>query len=97
MRDMRGALTLSVLLIAFLVLTPLAGATTYEAWMDGLYDAEVEGDLLAAISLQSVVESAPLTSRGCVDTVVAVCSSGDDAAADLTDPSPRTARAPPAS
>ncbi|OLC01048.1 MAG: hypothetical protein AUH30_01130 [Candidatus Rokubacteria bacterium 13_1_40CM_68_15] len=97
MRAMSRALKLSALLIAFLVLTPWAGASTYEVWTDGIYDAEFEADLLAAISLQSVVESAPLTSRGCVHAVVAMCSPGDDAAADLTEPSPRTARAPPAS
>jgi hypothetical protein len=94
---MPAATGLARLLILFLVLTPLAGASTYEVWMDGLYDADFDGDLLAAISLQSVIESAPLSSHGSVDVVVAVCSPGDDAAADLTDPSPRTARAPPAS
>jgi hypothetical protein len=92
---MRGTLRLSVLLM--LVVTPWAGASTYEAWTDGLSDGEFEGDLLAAISLQSVVESAPFTSRGCVDAAGSVCAPADDAGLDLTDPSPRTARAPPAS
>ena len=93
--DVRRALGLSVLLIAVMLLTPFAGASMYEAWTDGLSDADVEGDLLAATSLQSVVESAPFTSRCCTDMVVAVFSVGNDTAADLTDPSPRTARAPP--
>ena len=94
---MPAAVGLARLLIVFLVLTPLAGASTYEVWMDGLYDADFDSDLLAAISLQSVIESAPLSSHASVYVVVAVCSPGDDAAADLTDPSPETARAPPAS
>src|SRR5216117_3179942 len=61
---MPAATGLAGLLIVFLVLTPLAGASTYEVWMDGLYDADFDGDLLAAISLQSVIESAPLSSHG---------------------------------
>jgi hypothetical protein len=97
MHRMRAALRLGGLLIVFLVLTPLAGASTYEAWTDGIYDADFDGDLLVAISLQSVVESAPFTSRGCVDAAGSVCAPADDAGLDLTDPSPRTARAPPAS
>lgn len=89
------ALGLSVLLMAVVVSTPFAGASTYEAWTDGVCDADFEGDLLAATNLQSVVESAPLSSRCRVDVVVAVFSVGDDTAADLTDPAPRSARAPP--
>src|SRR2546425_1093981 len=64
---MPAAAGLAGLLIVFLVLTPLAGASTYEVWMDGLYDADFDSDLLAAISLQSVIESAPLSSHGSVD------------------------------
>src|SRR5438105_1726928 len=37
---MPAAAGLAGLLIVFLVLTPLAGASTYEVWMDGLYDAD---------------------------------------------------------
>ena len=88
---------LRVLLLGVLVLTPFAGASTYEAWTDGLYDADFDNDVLAAISLQSVVENASLISSGYVDVIVAVVSPGDDVAADLVDPSPHTARAPPTS
>ncbi len=94
---MHTRILLNVLLLSVIVLTPFAGASTYEAWTDGLYDGEFDSDVLAAISLQSVIESAPLSSNGGVDVVVAVVSPGDDTAADLTDPSPRTARAPPTS
>ena len=97
MHPMPAALRLGGLLIVFLVLTPLAGASTYEVWTDGIYDADFDGDLLAAISLQSVVESTPLSSRGCIDAPGPICAPADDAGADLTDPSPSTARAPPAS
>jgi len=91
------AVGLTILLIAVVLVTPFAGAVTYETWTYGLSDAAFDSEVLAAISLQSVVESAPRISRGCVEVVVAVISVGNDTAADLTDPSPRTARAPPTS
>ena len=98
MHAMRAALgLLGDLLIVFLVLTPLAGASTYEVWTDGIYDGDFDGDLLAAISLQSVVETAPLSGRDCIDAPGRICGPRDDAGADLADPSPSTARAPPAS
>ena len=89
------ALALTVLLIGFIVFTPFAWASTYEAWMDGLYDAELQNDLLALSTLQLVINGAVLTSSGRVDVVVAVLSPGDDRVADLADLSPRSARAPP--
>jgi len=94
---MHAVVGLRILLIAFVLLTPFAGASTYETWAHGISDADFENEVLAALSLQSVVESGPLISNDCVDVVVAVLSPGNDTAADLTDPSPRTARAPPAS
>ena len=95
---MRSSLRLSVLLLlSVVVLTPFAGAATYEAWTDGIFDGDFDAEVLAALSLQSVFESAPISSGQCVDVVVAVVSPGDDTAADLTDPSPQTARAPPTS
>jgi len=97
MPDMRAALGLGGLLIVFLVLTPLAGASTYEVWTEGIYDADFDGDLLVAISLQSVVERAPLGSGDYIDVPGPLCAPGDDAGADLAAPSPSTARAPPAS
>jgi len=89
------ALALTVLLIGFIVFTPFAWASTYEAWTDGLYDAELQNDLLALSTLQLVINGAVLTSSGRVDVVVAVLSPGDDRVADLADLSPRSARAPP--
>jgi len=95
---MHAGLRLSVLLLlSVVVLTPFAGAATYEAWTDGLFDGDFDAEVLAALSLQSVIESAPTTSGDYVEVVVAVVSPGDDTAADLTDPSPQTARAPPTS
>jgi len=95
---MPASLRLSVLLLlSVVVVTPFAGAATYEAWTDGLFDGDSDAEVLAALSLQSVIESAPISSGQCVDVVVAVVSPGDDTAADLTDPSPQTARAPPTS
>ncbi len=93
---MHAGLRLSVLLLlAVVVLTPFAGAATYEAWTDGLFDGDFDAEVLAALSLQSVIESAPSSSGDYVEVVVAVVSPGDDTAAHLTDPSPQTARAPP--
>ena len=93
---MHASLRLSVLLLlAVVVLTPFAGAATYEAWTDGLFDGDFDAEVLAALSLQSVIESAPSSSGDYVEVVVAVVSPGDDTAANLTDPSPQTARAPP--
>ena len=89
------ALALTVLLIGFIVFTPFAWASTYEAWTDGLYDAELQNDLLALSTLQLVINGAVLTSSGRVDVVVAVLSPGDDRVADLTDPSTLSVRAPP--
>jgi len=94
---MRVALALTVLLIGFIAFTPFAWASTYEAWMDGLYDAELQNDLLALSTLQLVTNGVVLTSGGRVDVVVAVLSPGDDSVADLADLSPRSARAPPTS
>ena len=95
---MHAGLRLSVLLLlGFIVFTPFAGAATYEAWTEGLFDADFDAEVLAALNLQSVIERAPISSGDCVDVVVAVVSPGNDAAVDLTDPSPRTARAPPTS
>src|ERR1043166_8940295 len=60
---MPAATGLAGLLILFLVLTPLAGASTYEVWMDGLYDADFDGDLLAGQSgSRGHVEDATRTS-----------------------------------
>ena len=95
---MQAALRLSLLvLLSVVVLTPFAGAATYEGWTDGIFDGDFDAEVLAALSLQSVIESAPISSGQCVDVVVAVVSLGDDTAAHLTDLSPQTARAPPTS
>src|SRR5262245_29131599 len=97
MHAMPAALRLGGLLIVFLVLTPLAGASTYEGWTDGIYDADFDGDPLARIMLQRLVASTPLGRRGCIDAPGPICAPADDAGADLTAPSPSPARAPPAS
>jgi len=94
---MRGAVAVIAVLIALAVFSPFVCAATYEAWTEGLFDADFDAEVLAALNLQSVIERAPISSGDCVDVVVAVVSPGNDAAVDLTDPSPRTARAPPTS
>jgi hypothetical protein len=92
---MRAALALTVLLIGLIVFTPFAWASTYEAWLDGLYDVELQNDLLALSTSEIVINGTVLASSGRVDVVVAVVSPGDDSLAALTDLSPRSARAPP--
>jgi hypothetical protein len=92
---MRGAIAIVAVLIGLIVVTPFAWASTYEAWLDGLYDAELQNDLLALSTSELVINGAVLTSGGRVDVVVAVLSPGDDSVADLSDPSTLSVRAPP--
>jgi len=94
-RPMRAAWALTVLLIGLIVFTPFAWASTYEAWTDGLYDAELQNDLLALSTSETVINGVVLASSGRVDVVVAVLSPGDDRVTDLADPSTLSARAPP--
>jgi hypothetical protein len=92
---MRGAFAVIAVLIGLIVLTPFAWASTYEAWMDGLYDADPQNELLALSTSEIVINGAVLTSGGRVDVVVAVLSPGNDSVSDFTDPSTLSARAPP--
>ncbi len=92
---MRAAIAIITVLIGLIVLTPFAWASTYEAWIDGLYDAELQNELLALSTSEIVINDVVLTSSGRVDVVVAVLSPGDDRVADLTDPSTLSVRAPP--
>ncbi len=93
---MRRTLALLVILMGLLIVSPLAWASTYESWTDGFYDAELNNDILALLSLQAVIDGITLTDSPCIE-VVAVVLLVDDTGGDLTDPSARTARAPPAS
>ena len=94
---MRRTLALLIVLVGLLlVVSPLAWASTYESWTDGFYDAELNNDILALLSLQAVIDGITLTEGPCIE-VVAVVLLVDDTGGDLTDPSARTARAPPAS
>ena len=92
---MRGAIAIVTVLIGLIVVTPFAWASTYEAWLDGLYDPELQNDLLALSTSEIVINGVVLASSGRVDVVVAVLAPGDDSVTDLTDPSPLSARAPP--
>jgi hypothetical protein len=92
---MRSLSTLSVLLIGLLLFTPFECARTYESWTDGIYDPDFDGNVHGLVSLQIVLNSDVLNSSGHVDVVVATVSPGNDRAADLSGPSPRSARAPP--
>ena len=93
---MRSLVTLSLLLIGLLLFTPFECARTHELWTDGISDPDFDGNVHGLVSLQIVLNSDVLTSGGHVDVVVAIVSHGNDRAADLSDPSPRSARAPPA-
>jgi hypothetical protein len=93
---MRRTLALLVVLMGLLVVvSPLAWAGTYESWTDGFYDAELNNDILALLSLQAVIDGVTLTEGPCIE-IVAVLLLVDDTGGDLTDLSARTARAPPA-
>ena len=93
---MRRPLALIVVLFGLLVMLPFAWASTYEAWTDGFYDAELNDDALALLSLQAVISDVALT-EGLGIEIVAVMRLADDTGGDLDDPSARSARAPPAS
>jgi len=93
---MRGAIAIVTVLIGLIVFTPFTWASTYEAWIDGVYDAELQSDLVALSTSEIVINGVVLASSGRVD-VVAVLSRGDESLAHLTDPSTRSARAPPTS
>jgi len=45
MTTMRTALGLIVFLVGLVIFTPFAYASTYEAWTDGLYDAESDDNV----------------------------------------------------
>ena len=92
---MRGTIAIITLLIGLVVLTPFACASTYEAWTDGVYDAELDDDILALLSLHAVIDRIVLSDRHCIEIVVAVVVLADDTVTELADPSPRSARAPP--
>ncbi len=93
---MRGALAvIAVVLIGLVALTPFACASTYEAWTEGVYDAELDNDILALLTFQAVIDRIVLSDRRCSDIVVAVVVLADDTGGDLADPSARSARAPP--
>ncbi len=93
---MRGALAvIAVVLIGLVALTPFACASTYEAWTEGVYDAELDNDILALMTFQAVIDRIVLSDRRCSDIVVAVVVLADDTGGDLADPSTRSARAPP--
>ncbi len=92
---MRGAIAIVTVLIGLVVLTPFACASTYEAWTEGVYDAESDGNVLALLSLHAVIDRIVLSDRHCIEIVVAVVVLADDTVTELADPSPRSARAPP--
>ncbi|PYN92629.1 MAG: hypothetical protein DMD89_27040 [Candidatus Rokuibacteriota bacterium] len=93
---MRGALAvIAVVLIGLVALTPFACASTYEAWTEGVYDAELDNDILALLTFQAVIDRIVLSDRRGSDIVVAVVVLADDTGGDLADPSARSARAPP--
>ncbi|PYM99476.1 MAG: hypothetical protein DME08_05860 [Candidatus Rokuibacteriota bacterium] len=93
---MRGALAvIAVVLIGLVALTPFACASTYEAWTEGVYDAELDNDILVLLTFQAVIDRIVLSDRRGSDIVVAVVVLADDTGGDLADPSTRSARAPP--
>ena len=86
---------IAVVLIGLVALTPFACASTYEAWTEGVNDAELDNDILALLTFQAVIDRIVLSDRRCSEIVVAVVVLADDTGGDLADPSTRSARAPP--
>jgi hypothetical protein len=84
-------------LVVLLVLTPFVFAGTYEAWDDGLYDAESDDGLQAAKCPEAAIERAPLVVAPYVPVVATVALGGDGSAAPaVVEPAP-PCRAPPCS
>ena len=71
------------------------GVKGYVAFNTLVYDAELDDDILALLSLHAVIDRIVLSDRHCIEIVVAVAVLADDTVGDLADPSPRSARAPP--
>src|SRR6266566_899388 len=72
---MRRTLALIVVLLGLLgllVVLPFAWASTYEAWTDGFYDADLSSDFLALLSLQAVINGVTLTEGLCIEIVAVV-------------------------
>ena len=95
MSGMRAPLVLP--LVALLVLTPFVSTSTFEAWTDGIYDAESDGFDQAAKSAEVVVECAPLAPVPYIPVVVSLGTSSDDRVVPAADLPVRPGRAPPAS
>jgi len=92
MRALPGLITL---LAALLVLTPFVSASTFEAWTEGLYDAESDASQ-AVKSADGVVEYAPLRPFRYVPIVAGLVANGDDLVAPVVLPPAPPGRAPPA-
>jgi hypothetical protein len=92
---MRGAVAVIAVLIALAVFSPFVCAATYEAWTDGLSDAELNEDIFVVLSLAAVIDGTVLTAGDRPTIVVAVVVLTDDSGGDLAEPSTRSARAPP--
>ncbi len=94
MKTMRAAFGLIAFLVGLVLFTPFAYASTFEAWTDGLYDAESD-DIVQVTRSAQVVETIPLTAIHGIDDVVAVLSPGDERAPEPAVAASRSARAPP--
>ena len=88
---------LIALLVGLIILTPFVYASTFEAWPDGIFDAESDDVDWAAKSSECATESAPLRVAGSVAHVAHFVPTADDSTAPTAiRPASRT-RAPPAS
>ena len=88
MRDTLAVI--AVVLISLVALTPFACASTYEAWTEGVYDGELDSDILALLSIHAVIDRIVLSDRRGSEIVVAVVVLADDTGGDLADPSTRS-------
>ena len=89
-------LGLIVLAVGLIVLTPFLYASSFEAWTDGLYDAESDDDLGQALKCAEIVlDGAPRAAVGHVDVVVGFVPLADEPVTDGVIASAPSPRAPP--
>ena len=69
---MHSAAGLFVSLVGLASFNPFACASTYEAWTDGLYDAESDDNAQAITSSEVVVDTTTLISYRCAGPVLRV-------------------------
>jgi hypothetical protein len=92
---MRLVRSLCLLIAAVVVMTPFVWASTGDAWIEGIHDAETDGVFHAVVSTQGVAPDALLYTFGHIQVVSTAIPPSDEAAATTVVIAARRTRAPP--